>query len=57
MKRINLCLTADEIREASWGYVEGKIYRGVLTGLNKAFVIDEATKDRLDSRRSKECLK
>ncbi len=28
-------------------YVEGKIYRGVLTGLNKAFVIDEATKDRL----------
>lgn len=28
-------------------YVEGKIYRGVLTGLNEAFVIDEATKDRL----------
>jgi len=27
-------------------YVEGKIYRGVLTGLNKAFVIDEATKKR-----------
>jgi hypothetical protein len=28
-------------------YVEGKIYRGVLTGLNEAFVIDEATKERL----------
>ena len=28
-------------------YVNGKIYRGVLTGLNKAFVIDTETKDRL----------
>jgi len=28
-------------------YVDGKIYRGVLTGLNEAFVIDEETKDRL----------
>jgi len=28
-------------------YVGGKIYRGVLTGYNKAFVIDEETKDRL----------
>ncbi|WP_235283084.1 Eco57I restriction-modification methylase domain-containing protein [Methanosarcina mazei] len=28
-------------------YVEKKIYRGVLTGLNEAFVIDETTKDRL----------
>lgn len=28
-------------------YVQGKIYRGVLTGFNEAFVIDEATKDRL----------
>lgn len=28
-------------------YVNGKIYRGVLTGLNEAFVIDEATKQRL----------
>jgi type I restriction-modification system DNA methylase subunit len=28
-------------------YVEDKIYRGVLTGLNEAFVIDEATKNRL----------
>lgn len=28
-------------------YVEGKIYRGVLTGLNEAFVIDAATRARL----------
>jgi len=28
-------------------YVDGKIYRGVLTGLNEAFVIDEETKARL----------
>jgi len=28
-------------------YVNGKIYRGVLTGLNEAFVIDAATRERL----------
>jgi len=28
-------------------YVQGKIYRGVLTGLNEAFVIDQTTRDRL----------
>ncbi|MEQ8714821.1 MAG: TaqI-like C-terminal specificity domain-containing protein, partial [Cyclobacteriaceae bacterium] len=28
-------------------YVKGKIYRGVLTGLNEAFVIDEETKNGL----------
>ncbi len=28
-------------------YVDGNIYRGVLTGLNEAFVIDEKTKDFL----------
>ena len=28
-------------------YVGGKIYRGVLTGLNEAFIIDEATRARL----------
>ncbi|GHA61691.1 class I SAM-dependent DNA methyltransferase [Pontibacter akesuensis] len=40
-------------------YVEGKIYRGVLTGLNEAFVIDEATKDRLiaEDSRSAEIIK
>ncbi len=28
-------------------YVNGKIYRGILTGLNEAFVIDSQTRDRL----------
>ena len=28
-------------------YVKGKIFRGVLTGLNKAFVIDAATRERI----------
>ncbi len=28
-------------------YVEGRFYRGILTGLNKAFVVDRATRDRL----------
>jgi len=28
-------------------YVKGNIYRGIVTGLNTAFVIDETTKDRL----------
>jgi predicted type IV restriction endonuclease len=28
-------------------YVDGKIYRGVLTGLNEAFVIDEQTREQL----------
>lgn len=28
-------------------YIDAKIYRGILTGLNKAFVIDEETKNRL----------
>lgn len=34
-------------------YVDGKIYRGVLTGLNEAFVIDEETKERLIAEDSK----
>ena len=34
-------------------YVNDKIYRGVLTGLNKAFVIDTETKDRLISEDQK----
>ncbi|GAA4424118.1 hypothetical protein GCM10023188_03590 [Pontibacter saemangeumensis] len=40
-------------------YVEGKIFRGVLTGLNEAFVIDEATKERLiyEDPRSAEIIK
>ncbi|MGB4202798.1 MAG: TaqI-like C-terminal specificity domain-containing protein, partial [Candidatus Methanoculleus thermohydrogenotrophicum] len=40
-------------------YVQGKIYRGVLTGLNKAFVIDAETRDRLiaEDPRSAEVIK
>ncbi|MBA7529424.1 hypothetical protein ES705_21622 [subsurface metagenome] len=40
-------------------YVKGKIYRGVLTGLNEAFVIDKNTKDRLisESPKSAEVLR
>ena len=40
-------------------YVNKKIYRGVLTGLNKAFVIDEETKNRLikEDKKSAEVIK
>jgi len=40
-------------------YVEGKFYRGIVTGLNKAFVIDQATRDRLiaEDARSAEIIK
>jgi len=40
-------------------YVGGKIYRGVLTGLNEAFVIDKATQERLiaEDPRSTELIK
>ncbi len=40
-------------------YVKGKIYRGVLTGLNKAFVINKETKEKLikEDKRSAELIK
>jgi hypothetical protein len=40
-------------------YVGGRIFRGILTGLNEAFVIDTATRDRLISEdaRSAELIK
>ncbi len=40
-------------------YVEGKVYRGVLTGLNEAFVIDAATRKALikADRKSAEVIK
>ena len=40
-------------------YVDGKIYRGVLTGLNEAFVIDDATREKLiaDDPKSAEVIK
>jgi type I restriction-modification system DNA methylase subunit len=40
-------------------YVNGKFYRGIVTGLDKAFVIDQATRDRLiaEDPRSAEIIK
>jgi hypothetical protein len=40
-------------------YVEGKIYRGILTGLNEAFVIDGKTRDKLiaNDAKSEELIK
>lgn len=40
-------------------YVKGSFYRGIVTGLNEAFVIDQATRDRLISQdaRSAELIK
>ncbi len=40
-------------------YVEGRFYRGVLTGLNKAFIIDAATREQLlaEDPKSEELIK
>ncbi len=40
-------------------YVNGRFYRGILTGLNKAFVIDQKTRDRLieEDPKSEELIK
>ncbi len=40
-------------------YIGGKTYRGIITGLNKAFVIDQATHDRLvtEDAKSAEIIK
>lgn len=52
----------DKIRAAGvplGTYVDGKIYYGIKTGLNEAFVIDEATRERLiaEDPRSAEVIK
>lgn len=33
-------------------YIDGKLYRGLVTGLNEAFVVDRATRDRLVAEHS-----
>lgn len=40
-------------------YVDGEIYRGILTGLNEAYIINRETRDRLieEDKRSAEILK
>jgi adenine-specific DNA-methyltransferase len=46
---VKLCLL-ERLRTAGTPlgkYVQGRFYRGVLTGLNEAFVVDRATRDRL----------
>ncbi len=52
----------DKLRKAGTPlgeYVSGRFYRGILTGLNEAFVVDRATRDRLiaEDPRSAELLK
>lgn len=52
----------DKLRKAGTPlgeYVNGRFYRGILTGLNEAFVVDRATRDRLiaDHNSSREVLK
>jgi hypothetical protein len=52
----------DRLRSESMcmsAYVKGTIYRGVLTGLDEAFVIDSETKERLiaEDRKSSELIK
>ncbi|EAZ90349.1 TaqI-like C-terminal specificity domain-containing protein [Crocosphaera chwakensis] len=45
----------DKLRNAGiplGDYVNGRFYRGILTGFNEAFIIDKATKDRLISEYS-----
>lgn len=40
-------------------YVKGRLYRGIISGYNKAFVIDRATRDQLirDDRKSADLIK
>lgn len=52
----------DKLRKAGkplGEYVDGKFYRGILTGLNEAFVVDRETRDRLikEHKSSEEVLK
>lgn len=50
LERPNVLALMEKLRKAGkplGEYVQGRFYRGVLTGLNEAFVIDEATRQRL----------
>ena len=50
LERPEVLALLDKLRAAGTPlgeYVRGKFYRGVLTGLNEAFVVDRATRDRL----------
>lgn len=50
LERPEILALMDKLRKAGkplGEYVQGRIYRGILTGLNEAFVIDEATQEKL----------
>jgi len=46
-KERNIISKVKSISVSLFDYVDGKSYRGILTGLTEAFVIDENTKDKL----------
>lgn len=58
IKSTSLLKKIDKISLPLKEYVEGEVYRGILTGLSKAFVIDEKTKSELEGNdpRSKEII-
>ena len=50
LERPDVLALMEKLRKAGMplgDYVQGRFYRGVLTGLNEAFVIDEATREQL----------
>jgi type I restriction-modification system DNA methylase subunit len=50
LERPEILALMDKLRKAGMPlgeYVQGRFYRGILTGLNEAFVIDEATRAQL----------
>jgi hypothetical protein len=50
LERPEILALMDKLRKAGkplGKYVQGRFYRGILTGLNEAFVIDEATREKL----------
>lgn len=62
LERLEILALMEKLRKAGTAldeYVRGKFYRGVLTGLNEAFVIDEATRKQLiaDDPKSAELIK
>jgi len=62
LERPEVLALLDKLRRSGTSleeYIAGKFYRGIVTGLNKAFVIDQATRDRLveEDPRSDEIIK
>lgn len=56
LERPEILALMDKLRKAGkplGEYVQGRFYRGILTGLNEAFVIDEATREKLIAEDSK----